>query len=70
MSPLVQNLRPVAVDSPQDGHISDQDLTDFGLLNVLSSEFLPSPLATEFDEKNLEKVLDSASHVINEILRR
>ena len=66
--PIVYNLRPSTVDAPQDSHIGNQDLTDFRLLNVPLSEFLPSSLGAELDDEYLEQMLDTATHVCNKVL--
>ena len=62
---VVDNLRPIAVETPQYCHIFDQNLTDFGLLYVGSPEFLPSSLFTELDKQCLEEMTDAKADVID-----
>ena len=69
--PLIENdLGPVAVHAPQYGHVADQYLADFDLLDVRGTEFLPRSLSAELDQQVLEKVAHAADHVINEVFLR
>lgn len=61
------DLGPIAVYAPQNGHIADQYLADLDLLDVWATEFLPSSLGAEPDQQVLEKVAHAADHVINEV---
>ena len=59
---IVDNLRPLCVDTPQHRHAIYQNLTRLGFLNYYA-KFLPSALRCKLRNQFFEEVTHACAHV-------